>query len=71
MVPSFSKTLASIDVSKRWEKTLPSTLDPERQVAGAMSPSDGFGFLTRAVLVILRKFRGTTGRWVYILRRPT
>ncbi|EDR09359.1 uncharacterized protein LACBIDRAFT_326096 [Laccaria bicolor S238N-H82] len=36
MVPSFSKTLASIDVSKRWGKTLPSTLDPERQVAGAV-----------------------------------
>lgn len=71
MVPTFKTIWAFMDVSKRWEKILPSTLDPERQVAGA---SDRFGFLTGALPVVLLNSgerQVDTIRQAHVLRRPT
>ena len=51
-----------------------STLDPELQVAGAMSPSDRFGFLTGAVLVVLLdsgERHVDMIRQAHVQRRPT
>jgi hypothetical protein len=53
---------------------LPSALDPERQVADAMSPSGRYGFLAGAVLVVLLNSgerQVDTIRQAHVLRRPT
>ena len=62
-----------MDVSTGWEKILLFTLDTELQVAGAMSPSDRFGFLTSAVLVVLLNSgerQINMIRHAHVLRRP-
>ena len=55
-------------------KILPSTLDPELRVAGAMSPNDRFGFLTGAVLEALLdsgERQVNMIRQAHVLKRPT